>query len=185
MDKTELRLDPLTRDWTIFNESRALPPSTGTVREDALAESPFRAGLERFAANTLHHSAGEFGWQVRVVPNRLPVLRVEGDSTLQQDGVYEHLDAVGLQRTVAFHAEHRQAIRHHADLPAEFTGGMMKSICRKTLEARAERALSERIVAHGPDGRRERATFIEDRPVFGERVEAQFSLVHGQIDSFS
>jgi len=100
MDKTELRLDPLTRDWTIFNESRALPPSTGTVREDALAESPFRAGLERFAANSLHHSAGEFGWQVRVVPNRLPVLRVEGDHTLQADGIYEHLDAVGAHEIV-------------------------------------------------------------------------------------
>ena len=32
MDKTELRLDPLTRDWTIFNESRALPPVNGSVR---------------------------------------------------------------------------------------------------------------------------------------------------------
>jgi len=100
MDKTELRLDPLTRDWTIFNECRALPPSTGSVRNDVLAESPFRAGLERFASNTLHHSAGEFGWKVRVVPNRLPVLQVEGDCKLQPDGVYERLDAVGAHEIV-------------------------------------------------------------------------------------
>ncbi len=100
MDKTELRLDPLTRDWTIFNESRAFPPSTRSVRNDVLAESPFRAGLETFAAHALHHSAGESGWQVRVVPNRLPVLRVEGDSQPQADGLYEHLDAVGANEIV-------------------------------------------------------------------------------------
>ncbi|MEO6787708.1 MAG: hypothetical protein ABI318_16390 [Chthoniobacteraceae bacterium] len=100
MDKTELRLDPLTRDWTIFNESRALPPVTASVRDDVLAESPFRAGLEHFAAHALHHSAGESGWQVRVVPNRLPVLRVEGDSKPQADGLYEHLDAVGANEIV-------------------------------------------------------------------------------------
>ena len=100
MDKTELRLDPLTRDWTIFNESRALPPVNASVREDVLPESPFRAGLEHFAAHALHHSAGESGWQVRVVPNRLPVLRVEGDSTAQADGLYEHLDAVGANEIV-------------------------------------------------------------------------------------
>jgi len=100
MDKTELRLDPLTRDWTIFNESRALPPVNASVRDDVLAESPFRAGLESFAAHALHHSAGESGWQVRVVPNRLPVLRVEGDSKAQADGLYEHLDAVGANEIV-------------------------------------------------------------------------------------
>ena len=100
MDKTELRLDPLTRDWTIFNESRAFPPTTKSVRDDVLAESPFRAGLESFAAHALHHSAGESGWQVRVVPNRLPVLRVEGDSQPQADGLYEHLDAVGANEIV-------------------------------------------------------------------------------------
>jgi UDPglucose--hexose-1-phosphate uridylyltransferase len=100
MDKNELRLDPLTRDWTIFNESRALPPVTTSVRDDVFAESPFRAGLEHFAAHALHHSAGESGWQVRVVPNRLPVLRVEGDSKPQEDGLYEHLDAVGANEIV-------------------------------------------------------------------------------------
>ena len=100
MDKTELRLDPLTRDWTIFNEGRAFPPAFGPVRGESLADSPFRSGLERFASNAMHHSAGEFGWQVRVVPNRVPILRVEGDSTPQRDGIYEHLDGIGAHEIV-------------------------------------------------------------------------------------
>ena len=100
MDKTELRLDPLTRDWTIFNESRATPPVFGPVRGESLAASPFRSGLERFASNAMHHAAGEFGWQVRVVPNRAPILHVEGDSAPQRDGFYEHLEGIGAHEIV-------------------------------------------------------------------------------------
>jgi UDPglucose--hexose-1-phosphate uridylyltransferase len=100
MDKTQLRLDPLTREWTILSEARALPPEFGTVRGEKLAESPFRAGSERFIGNALHQDGGDFGWQVRVVPNRLPILRVEGDHALNGDGFYEHLDGVGAHEIV-------------------------------------------------------------------------------------
>jgi UDPglucose--hexose-1-phosphate uridylyltransferase len=100
MDKTQLRLDPLSREWTIFSEARALPPTFGSVKGEKLADSPFRAGLERFAPHALHQDGGEFGWQVRVVPNRLPVLRVEGDHVPNGDGFYQHLDGVGAHEIV-------------------------------------------------------------------------------------
>ena len=100
MDKTELRLDPLTQEWTIFSESRAMPPAFGTVLGEALDASPFRGGLERFASHALHQDDGDFGWQVRVVPNRTPILRVEGDHTQNGDGFYEHLDGVGAHEIV-------------------------------------------------------------------------------------
>lgn len=100
MDKPELRLDPLTRDWTIFNEGRALPPVFGSVRDEKLPPSPFRSGMERFASHALHHSESDFGWQVRVVPNRVPIFRVEGDSNVQGDGLYERLDGVGAHEII-------------------------------------------------------------------------------------
>ena len=94
------RLDPLTRDWTIFNENRALPPASGSILGEPLAPSPFRAGLECLAPHTLHHDSGDFGWQVRVVPNRMPILGIEGDCTPQRDGLYEHLGGVGAHEIV-------------------------------------------------------------------------------------
>jgi UDPglucose--hexose-1-phosphate uridylyltransferase len=100
MDKPELRMDPLTRDWTIFNESRALQPVFGTVRGEKLEASPFRSGMERFANHALHHADSPFGWQVRVVPSRVPVLRIEGDHTPQSDGFYERLDGVGAHEVI-------------------------------------------------------------------------------------
>src|SRR5262245_50189605 len=100
MDKTEWRLDPLTREWTIFNESRALPPSCPPADAEPLAASPFRAGFERYAPHTLHHESGPHGWQVRVVPNRAPILRVEGDHAQTSDGIYERLDGIGAHEIV-------------------------------------------------------------------------------------
>ena len=99
MDKTELRLDPLTEAWTLFSEARAMRPAYGSVLAEA-GDDPFSAGLERHAARTLHQADAAHGWQVRVVPNRAPVLRVEGDATRHSDGFYDHLDGVGAHEVI-------------------------------------------------------------------------------------
>lgn len=98
-----MRLDPLTGAWTIFSEARAMRPAFGSVQREA-AESPmpdpFLAGLERFAPHTLHHTRGELGWNVRVVPNRAAALRVEGDPTRHAEGFYDHMDGVGAHEVI-------------------------------------------------------------------------------------
>ncbi len=100
MEKTELRLDALSQEWTIFSESRALPPAFAPITHERLAASPFGAGLERYAAHTLHQENGAHVWQVRVVPNRVPILRVEGDSARHGEELYQHLTGVGAHEIV-------------------------------------------------------------------------------------
>jgi UDPglucose--hexose-1-phosphate uridylyltransferase len=101
MDKTEMRLDPLTHAWTIFSANRALPPDFASVRVAAPPESPFVAGREHLTPHVLHSAEGDKGgWQVRVVPNRAPVLRVEGDATRHGDGFYDHMDGVGAHEVI-------------------------------------------------------------------------------------
>ena len=99
MDKSELRMDPLTREWTIFNENRAVPPPAQSIA-DVLPASPFRAGLERFASRSLFQSGGPVGWQVRVVPNRTPVLAIEADPGMKQTGIYRHICGFGAHEIV-------------------------------------------------------------------------------------
>jgi UDPglucose--hexose-1-phosphate uridylyltransferase len=98
MDKSELRMDPLTREWTIFNENRVRPPSRPATA--ALDPSPFYAGLERFASHSLFHADGAHGWQVRVVPNRVPVLGIEANCAVVEDGVYSRLGGFGAHEIV-------------------------------------------------------------------------------------
>jgi UDPglucose--hexose-1-phosphate uridylyltransferase len=100
MDRTELRLDPLTKAWTMFSEARAIRPAYGAVRDDPAGADVFSAGREEFTPQTLHQSESNGGWQVRVVPNRTPVLRVEGDATPRSDGFYDHMDGVGAHEVI-------------------------------------------------------------------------------------
>jgi UDPglucose--hexose-1-phosphate uridylyltransferase len=99
MDKTEMRLDPLTAAWTLFSEARAIRPAYGSVRAES-APDPFIAGLERYVPRVLHHVDQAGTWRVRVVPNRAPILRVEGNATRHSDGFYDHMDGVGAHEVI-------------------------------------------------------------------------------------
>jgi UDPglucose--hexose-1-phosphate uridylyltransferase len=103
MPKTEMRLDPLTRAWTLFSEARSVAPAFASARAEAdegMAPDPFLRGRERFAPQTLHQAAADDGWQVRVVPNRAPVATIEGDATPHPDGFYDRMDGVGAHEVV-------------------------------------------------------------------------------------
>jgi UDPglucose--hexose-1-phosphate uridylyltransferase len=103
MDKTEMRLDPLTGAWTLFSEARAMPPAFRSAAQEAREQErmdPFLAGRERFAPQALHTVEEGGQWKVRVVPNRAPVLRVEGDATRHADGFYDRMDGVGAHEVI-------------------------------------------------------------------------------------
>ena len=84
----------------MFSEARANDPTFGSIHAEGTPRGPFAAGSEQFAPRTLHQSDGNGGWQVRVVPNRTPVLRVEGDATPRSDGFYDHMDGVGAHEVI-------------------------------------------------------------------------------------
>ena len=94
-----MRLDPLTQAWTIFSADRPIPPAFGSVRRDSPQESPFVAGSERFAPQALHQAPGA-EWKVRVIPNRAPLLGVEGDAARHSDGFYDRMDGVGAHEVI-------------------------------------------------------------------------------------
>lgn len=104
MDKTEMRLDPLTQAWTIFTSARPVPPAFGSVHDEPSRQSPFVAGAEHLAGPTLH-STPLPDWRVRVVPNRAPLLHVEGDASRRADGFYDRMDGVGAHEVVVEDSE--------------------------------------------------------------------------------
>ncbi len=103
MHKNEMRLDPLTDEWTLFSEARAHQAPAASVLEENAAQTaanPFLAGLEQYSPHTLHQVTADGQWKVRVVPNRAPVLRVEGDPTRHSDGFYDHMDGLGAHEVI-------------------------------------------------------------------------------------
>jgi UDPglucose--hexose-1-phosphate uridylyltransferase len=100
MTKSELRRDPLTGSWTIFSEARAMNPAFASAKQENGRGDPFLAGREEFAPQTLHEVRAAESWQVRVVPNRAPILGVDGEVTPRADGFYDRMDGVGAHEVV-------------------------------------------------------------------------------------
>jgi UDPglucose--hexose-1-phosphate uridylyltransferase len=103
MIQTEMRLDPLRQTWTVFSRSRAAIPEFLRQKNSGGAganPSPFAAGNEKYAAHTLHAAPPGTDWQVRVVPNRAPILRVEGEPAAMADGFYDRMDGVGAHEVI-------------------------------------------------------------------------------------
>ena len=98
-----MRLDPLRETWTIFSGSRLHAPPFLARRRGGPAPakfSPFSAGREEMAPHTLYAKPATGQWQVRVVPNRAPALRVEGDPLRHPDGFYDCAEGVGAHEVI-------------------------------------------------------------------------------------
>jgi UDPglucose--hexose-1-phosphate uridylyltransferase len=103
MDKSEMRLDPLRENWTIFSSDRLHAPPFLARRRSRLAGerfSPFSTGHEDLAPHTLYSQPANGPWQVRVIPNRVPAVRVEGDPLRHPDGFYDRTEGVGAHEVI-------------------------------------------------------------------------------------
>jgi UDPglucose--hexose-1-phosphate uridylyltransferase len=105
---SQLRFDPLQQRWVIITSGRAKQPSDFFVDREAvrMAFSPFSGGNEArtppevFAIRPGDGGANTEGWSVRVVPNKFPVLGIEGETSIQEDGSNEWMEGVGVHEVV-------------------------------------------------------------------------------------
>ena len=111
----ELRKDPITGRWVIIAAERAMRPSD-FIRQPAVPSGgrfcPFCPGNEsKTPPEVLAYRPGggrpnESGWTLRVVPNKFPALRVEGDLDRQGEGVYDRMNGVGAHEVVIETPDH-------------------------------------------------------------------------------
>ena len=129
----ELRYDPLRLRWSIIAAERSQRPHVlGTKQEDDIkphdSSCPFCEGAEAqtppeiFALGRDNSNPDEPGWQVRVVPNKFPALRLDGD--LRREGVGLFDLASSAPRTLSFRFEtgttpESQRLRFHVFVAPE------------------------------------------------------------------
>ncbi len=114
---TELRKDPVVGRWVIISTERAkrpheFPPEPPPRREGMC---PLCPGSERMTPPEIlafreNGSPNETGWSLRVVPNKFPALRIEGELGKAGDGVYDRMNGVGAHEVVI------ETDRHDVDL---------------------------------------------------------------------
>ena len=107
MIKPEFRRDPLHNIWVVFAPERQRRPQDflpATLQIGAL--DPFAEGNERltppevYAVRKEKTKPNEPGWRVRVVPNRYPVMRVEGRLEAAPAGLYDRLTGIGAHEVI-------------------------------------------------------------------------------------
>jgi UDPglucose--hexose-1-phosphate uridylyltransferase len=112
----ELRKDPVTAQWVIIRTERPYRPED--FRPVAVPEPP--PGPCVLCAGHEHETPGEVlahrtgadarpngpGWSVRVVPNKFPTLRVEGDLERRGHGLYDVMNGVGAHELVVESPRH-------------------------------------------------------------------------------
>jgi UDPglucose--hexose-1-phosphate uridylyltransferase len=118
-----LRRDPITGRWVVNTDRMARKPSS-LVEMEGLAEKgacPFCEGNEGntppeiFALRNEGSQKDEPGWQVRVVPNVSPALRVEMELDRRAELMYDLMNSVGAHEIIIETPEH---VANLADLEA-------------------------------------------------------------------
>jgi UDPglucose--hexose-1-phosphate uridylyltransferase len=122
---SELRYDPIKQRWAIIASERKLRPQEFVVPhpriedKDAAAGCPFEAGSEHLTPPEIlvlpppPASNGGRRWQVRVVPNKFPALRVEGEVVREGVGPFDRVSGVGAHEVIIESPDHH---REMADL---------------------------------------------------------------------
>jgi UDPglucose--hexose-1-phosphate uridylyltransferase len=119
----ELRKDPITDRWVIISTDRARRPSdfvretTPTVPSARFC--PFCPGHEnKTPPEVLAYRQGsgpnQPGWSLRVIPNKFPVLGIEGELERQGEGMFDRMEGIGAHEVVVETPEHILSL---TDLP--------------------------------------------------------------------
>jgi len=104
----ELRKDPIVGRWVIIAPERLTRPHTVAHAPQLSSDAfdPLLAGNEDATPPEIlaYREPGSRpngpGWRVRVIPNKFPALRVEGELNKRGDGIYDMMNGVGAHEVI-------------------------------------------------------------------------------------
>ena len=121
---TELRRDPIVERWVIINTENPLGPQdfdkeNHTSKQAATCQ--FCPGREQQtppeieAVRLTHAPANKPGWSVRVIPNKFPALRIEGDLNKRGLGIFDMSNGVGAHEVIIETPDHSKQLADLSD----------------------------------------------------------------------
>ncbi len=124
----ELRRDPVTGRWVIISAERARRPSDfvhAPVSGPSNRFCPFCAGHEAKTPPEIVGFRGDGGrpndarWNLRVVPNKFPALRVEGNLDRSGEGIYDKMNGVGAHEVIVETPRHEMFLSECSEKEVE------------------------------------------------------------------
>jgi UDPglucose--hexose-1-phosphate uridylyltransferase len=144
----ELRKDPVLGRWVIISTERAKRPkdfkSTPEKKKITPKECPFCTGNEAatppeiFSIRPDSSKPNTPGWTLRVIPNKFPALRIEGEIDRRGEGIYDRMNGIGAHEVIIETPEHAQDL---ADMePNSFTN-VVRAYQQRILDLRKDERL--------------------------------------------
>ncbi len=142
----ELRKDPITGGWVIISTDRAKRPND-FVRQSVMPQGvklcPFCAGNEDRTPRELltyrtHGFTGSTNWSLRVVPNKFPALRVEGDLDRTGEGLYDRMNGIGAHEVIIETSSHMMGL---ADLEDRQVADLFWAFRERVVDLKRDRRL--------------------------------------------
>lgn len=120
----ELRKDPVVERWVIIAADRSKRPSDfgGPQRRRESESCPFCPGHESLTPPEVlvirdpETKPNQPGWRLRVISNKYPALKIEGELQRQGEGIFDKMSGIGAHEVIIETSEHRQDL---VDLPLE------------------------------------------------------------------
>lgn len=142
----ELRKDPVTGRWVIIATERARRPMDfhrEPVKIQGARLCPFCPGQElKTPPEVLSFrdtgGVNAPGWRVRVVPNKFPALRVEGQLDREGEGLYDKMNGIGAHEVIVESPVHESTL---AELQEKNVEEVFWAFRERILDLRKDRRL--------------------------------------------
>ena len=115
----ELRKDIITERWVIVATERAKRPHDfqSAPPETEPSSCPFCPGNESQTPPELWVARdgggpNQPGWKVRVIPNKFPALRIEGEMNREAEGIYNRMNGIGAHEVIIDTPEHNLTLEN-------------------------------------------------------------------------
>ena len=148
---SELRRDPIIGRWNIIDTDQPSGPQAFEVESHALGGSkcPFCYGNEGMTPPEIYvirpsgSASNGSGWQLRVVSNKFPALKIEGDLGRRGIGVFDLCNGVGAHEVIVETSDHQ---RQMADLAIEDLTEVIRAYKARSLDLRGDRRLKYTLI---------------------------------------
>ena len=142
----ELRKDPIHGRWVIISTERGRRPSDFVIEERRgiggfcpLCEgNEDRTPPEIVAFRNDGTPSNSPGWTLRVVPNKFPALRIEGNLDREGEGMYDKMNGVGAHEVVIETPRHSETI---ATLPLKGVENVLWAYRARIVDLRRDQRL--------------------------------------------
>jgi len=147
----ELRKDPIYGRWVIISTERSRRPSDFAPEERRptggfcpLCEgNEDRTPPEVLAFRDNGASPNSPGWSLRVVPNKFPALRVEGDLDREGEGIYDKMNGIGAHEVVIETPQHSETL---STLPLKGVENVLWAYRERMVDLRRDQRLRHVLV---------------------------------------